>query len=179
MAVAMLFFCGCEKETNVNGNTTTDSTSTTEDSQVDITPYLGTHLMTRTAELTMTVATISFPIDRDLDIEMVTIKADPQRQNGIIMTSNDGMCNYGTVDDQGMHLTSDTINLAVDTLGVNCSINVSMTHPTIAAPVNGVMKWTSVASGTATVALPIVGNVTANITGYIHYSTVLSTGKKE
>ena len=64
---------------------------------IDITPYLGKHLMTRHTDLTITAMNMfSFPIDRDLDVETVTIKSDPQVEHGIIMSSSDGMYRYVT-----------------------------------------------------------------------------------
>ena len=173
MTVAALLVCGCDKEeyyNNNNGNGTN-----TEERQPDITPYLGKYLMTRTTDLTITVQNMfNFPIDRDLDVEVVTVAKDPNVEYGIIMTSDDGMYLKGTVDTLGLHLQNDTIHLAIDTLGIDASVLVTMTHPIISAPVDGEMNWTSTAAGSATVALPILGDLTATITGNMKYRTVVS-----
>ena len=119
IALAALVMCGCEKDPNDpsgNGNTP-------DEPVIDITPYLGKHLMTRHTDLTITAMNMfSFPIDRDLDVETVTIKSDPQVEHGIIMSSSDGMYLRGVVDTAGLHLQNDTIRFAIDTLGINASL---------------------------------------------------------
>ena len=174
IALAALVMCGCEKDPNDpsgNGNTP-------DEPVIDITPYLGKHLMTRHTDLTITAMNMfSFPIDRDLDVETVTIKSDPQVEHGIIMSSSDGMYLRGVVDTAGLHLQNDTIAISIDTtvlnFPLNFSVSVSMTHPVIQPPVNGKMEWTSVAEGTATV--PVLGiPITATITGDMRYRTVFS-----
>ena len=174
IALAALVMCGCEKDPNDpsgNGNTP-------DEPVIDITPYLGKHLMTRHTDLTITAMNMfSFPIDRDLDVETVTIKSDPQVEHGIIMSSSDGMYLRGVVDTAGLHLQNDTIAISIDTtvlnFPLNFSVNVSMTHPVIQPPVNGKMEWTSVAEGTA--AVPVLGiPITATITGDMRYRTVFS-----
>ncbi len=175
MALAALIMCGCEKDPNDpsgNGNNTPD------EPVIDITPYLGKYLMTRHTDLTITALNrFSFPLDRDLDVETVTVKSDPQVEHGIIMTSNDGLYLHGVVDTAGLHLQNDTIALVVDTtynnFPINFTVSVSMTHPVIQAPVDGKMEWTSVAEGSASTSflgLPL----TATITGNMHYRTILS-----
>lgn len=172
LAVATMLFCGCEKDDVVNPN---DDNHGNDPAGIDLTPYLGKYLMTRKAELTLNVLNMfQFPLDRDLNIEVVTVAEDPTQENGIIMTSNDGMYLRGVVDTLGLHLQNDTIAFAVDTLGVNASINVTMTHPIIAPRSNGALDWTSTASGTATTTLPIVGPVSVTITGNLHYHSVLN-----
>ncbi len=171
MTIVALLTCGCEKE----DDTTPGNGNTTEERKPDITPYLGKYLMTRTTDLTINIMNLaSFPVDRDLDVEVVTVAKDPNATYGIIMTSTDGMYIKGTVDTLGLHLQNDTIHLAIDTLGVDASILVTMTHPLIQAPENGVMTWTSTAEGSATVAVPILGNLSATITGNMKYRTVAS-----
>ena len=106
MTAAALLFCSCEKDPNDNhGNNNPDEPT------IDITPYLGTYLMSRTTDLVLTVATFNIPIDRDLDVETVTVKKDPNKQYGVIMSSSDGMYMYGTVDTLGLHLQNDTIRM--------------------------------------------------------------------
>lgn len=174
MTVVALLACGCQKEDdNPSGN---GNGTTTEERTPDITPYLGKYLMTRTTDLTITVQDMfNFPIDRDLDVETVTVAKDPNVEYGIIMTSSDGMYLKGTVDTVGLHLQNDTVSIDIDTLGMDFTILVSMTHPVISAPENGVMSWTSTAAGTATATLPIIGDLTATITGNMKYRTVAST----
>lgn len=168
LAFIAMLTCGCEKDPidNPHGNNPSEPT-------IDITPYLGTYLMTRHTDLILTVATINIPIDRDLNIETVTIKRDPAQEYGIIMTSSDGMYSRGTIDTAGLHLQNDTIRFSIDTLGVTATLQATMTHPVIKAPVNGVMDWTSTASGTASAVVPILGNITGSITGNMHYRTAL------
>ena len=168
MVAAAMFFCGCEKDPN-----DTPGGNTPEEPTIDITPYLGTHLMSRNTDLVLTVATFNIPIDRDLDVETVTIKKDPNQQYGIIMTSSDGMYLRGTVDTVGLHLQNDTITLDIDTLGVTASLQAIMVHPVIAPPVDGKMDWTSTASGTASAVVPILGQLSGTITGLMHYHTIL------
>lgn len=167
LALATVMMWGCEKDPADNpGGGNTPAT-------IDITPYLGTYLMSRHTELVLTVATFNIPIDRDLDVETITVKKDPQQNYGIIMTSSDGMYLRGTVDTAGLHLQNDTFAINIDTLGVKASLQAALTHPVIAPPVNGVMDWTSVASGTATATVPILGQLTGTISGKMHYRNVL------
>ena len=175
IALAALFVCGCEKDPNDpsgNGNNTPD------EPVIDITPYLGKYLMTRHTDLTITAMNMfTFPLDRDLDVETVTVKSDPQVEHGIIMSSSDGLYLRGVVDTAGLHLQNDTLAITIDTtvlsFPLNFSVSVSMTHPVIQPPVNGKMEWTSVAEGTATI--PILGvPITATITGDMRYRTVFS-----
>ena len=160
-----LFMCSCEKDPDNNPGS--------HEPVIDVTPYLGSYLMTRHTDLVLSVATFNIPIDRDLDVEVVTVKKDPNQQYGIIMTSSDGMYMRGTVDTLGLHLQNDTIALNIDTLGVKASLQATMSHPVISAPVNGVMDWTSTATGTASAVVPILGNITGTITGNMHYRTAL------
>ena len=145
---------------------------------VDVTPYLGKYLMTRHTDLTITALNMfTFPLDRDLDVEVVTIKTDPLVEHGIIMSSNDGLYLHGVVDTAGLHLQNDTLALTIDTnynnFPINFTVSVSMTHPVIQPPVDGKMEWISVAEGSATV--PILGvPITATITGDMRYKTVHS-----
>ena len=151
MTIVALVMCGCEKDPNGSSN---NPNGNTDEPVIDITPYLGKYLMTRHTDLTITAMNMfTFPLDRDLDVETVTIKTDPQVEHGIIMTSNDGLYLRGVVDTAGLHLQNDTITLNVDTtysnFPVKFSVSVSMTHPVILPPVDGKMEWTSVAEGTA------------------------------
>lgn len=167
-AIALLSW-SCEKVDDykpANGNTT-------EERKPDITPYLGSYLMSRTSDLTISIMDMtSFPINYDWDMEIVTIAADPDVQYGVIMTSTDGMYIKGTVDTLGLHLQADTIDLEIDTMGVNATVLVTMTHPIISAPEDGAMSWTSVAEGSGTVTVPIIGELTATITGNMKYRTI-------
>lgn len=175
IALAALVMCGCEKDPNDpsgNGNNTPD------EPVINITPYLGKYLMTRHTDLTITAMNMfTFPLDRDLDVETVTIKTDPQVEHGIIMTSNDGLYLRGVVDTAGLHLQNDTIALNIDTtynnFPVKFSVSVSMTHPVILPPVDGKMEWTSIAEGTASTTILGIP-VTATITGDMRYRTVFS-----
>ncbi|MBQ6068854.1 MAG: hypothetical protein IJK84_05065 [Bacteroidales bacterium] len=173
IALTALMMCSCEKEpTDPNGNTTPD------EPVIDITPYLGKYLMTRHTDLTITALNMfTFPLDRDLDVETVTIKSDPQVEHGIIMSSSDGLYLRGVVDTAGLHLQNDTIAITIDTTVLNFPLNfsasVSMTHPVIQPPVDGKMEWVSVAEGTASTT--ILGMpVSATITGDMRYRTVFS-----
>ena len=172
MTIVALVMCGCEKDpNNPSGNTNTD------EPVIDITPYLGNYLMTRHTELSISVLNMfSFPLDRDLDVEVVTIKTDPTVEHGLIISNNDALYLRGVVDTNGLHLQNDTITLAIDTtigsFPLNLTVGVSMTHPIIQPPVNGKMEWTSIASGTASTT--ILGlPVTATITGDMRYKTVI------
>ncbi len=177
MTAVALLACGCDKEDDIvvdNGGG-----NIPEERTPDITPYLGTYLMTRTADLTITVQNVAtFPIDRDLDVETITIAEDPNVQYGVIMSSTDGMYLKGTVDTVGLHLQNDTVSLSIDTMGVSGTLQVTMTHPVISAPEDGMMNWTSTAEGSANVAVPILGNLTATITGNMEYNTVASVSGK-
>lgn len=172
IALAALVMCGCEKDPN------DPSGNVPDEPVIDITPYLGKYLMTRHTDLTITAMNMfTFPLDRDLDVETVTVKSDPQVEHGIIMSSNDGLYLRGVVDTAGLHLQNDTLAITIDTtvlsFPLNFSVSVSMTHPVIQPPVNGKMEWTSVAEGTATI--PILGvPITATITGDMRYRTVFS-----
>ena len=168
ITLVAIVMCGCE---HPGGNNTSGSS-------VDISPYLGKYLMTRHTDLTITAMNMfTFPLDRDLDVETVTIKTDPQVEHGIIMTSNDGLYLRGVVDTAGLHLQNDTITLNVDTtysnFPVKFSVSVSMTHPVILPPVDGKMEWISVAEGTASTTILGIP-VTATITGDMRYRTVFS-----
>ena len=172
MTLVALLMCGCEREpNNPGGNTNPD------EPVIDITPYLGKYLMSRHTELSINVLNMfSFPLDKDLDVEMITVKSDPTVENGIIISNNDALYLRGIVDIDGLHLQNDTVNLVIDTTIANTPINfgvsVSMTHPTIQPPVNGVMEWTSIASGSA--ATTILGvPISAVITGDMRYKTIL------
>ncbi len=169
MAFATMTFAACSDEP-----VTPAGDDSTPDLTIDVTPYLGEYLMTRTADLTISFGTyITIPIDRDLNLERVTVREDPAHTNGILMTSSDGMYLRGTVMEDGLHLQNDTIGFAVDTLGVNASLQMIASHPVIAAPVNGVLDWTSTVSGTPTVTLPVFGQVSCTISGDLHYHSVL------
>ena len=173
MTLVALLMCGCEREpNNPGGNTNPDEPS------IDITPYLGKYLMSRHTELSINVLNMfSFPLDKDLDVEMITVKSDPTVENGIIISNNDALYLRGIVDIDGLHLQNDTVNLVIDTTIANTPINfgvsVSMTHPTIQPPVNGVMEWTSIASGSASTTILGVP-ISAVITGDMRYRTILS-----
>lgn len=172
MTLVALLMCGCEREpNNPGGNTNPDEPS------IDITPYLGKYLMSRHTELSINVLNMfSFPLDKDLDVEMITVKSDPTVENGIIISNNDALYLRGIVDIDGLHLQNDTVNLVIDTTIANTPINfgvsVSMTHPTIQPPVNGVMEWTSIASGSASTTILGVP-ISAVITGDMRYKTIL------
>ena len=167
LALATVMMWGCEKDPIDNPG------SNTSEPTIDVKPYLGTYLMTRHTDLVLSVATFNIPINRDLDVETITIKKDPAQEFGIIMTSSDGMYLRGTVDTVGLHLQNDTIRFSIDTLGVNASLMTTLSHPVIAPPQNGVMDWTSTASGTATATVPILGEIAGTITGNMHYRTAL------
>lgn len=173
MTLVALVMCGCEQDpNNPGGNNNPDEPS------IDITPYLGKYLMSRHTELSINVLNMfSFPLDKDLDVEMITVKSDPTVENGIIISNNDALYLRGIVDIDGLHLQNDTVNLVIDTTIANTPINfgvsVSMTHPTIQPPVNGVMEWTSIASGSASTTILGVP-ISAVITGDMRYRTILS-----
>ena len=177
MTIAALVMCGCEKENSDPSNPGNDTIP--EEPVVDVTPYLGKYLMTRHTDLTITAMNMfTFPLDRDLDVETVTITTDPLVEHGIIMSSSDGLYIHGVVDTAGLHLDNDTLTLAVDTtvgtFPLNFSVTVSMTHPVIQPPVEGRMEWVSVAEGSASttvLGIPIV----ATITGNMRYKTVWSS----
>lgn len=168
ITLVAIVMCGCE---HPGGNNTSGSS-------VDISPYLGKYLMSRHTELSINVlGMFSFPLDKDLDVETVTIKSDPTVENGVIISNNDALYLRGIVDSAGLHLQNDTVTFVIDTIiantPINFSVGVSMTHPTIQPPVNGVMEWTSIASGNASttvLGLPI----NAVITGDMRYKTILS-----
>lgn len=170
LALAALVMCGCEKDPNDN--------ITPDGPTIDITPYLGNYLMTRHTELSISVLNlVTFPLDRDLDVKMVTIKSDPTVEHGLIISDNDALYLRGVVDTNGLHLQNDTISMPIDTtigtFHINLSVEVSMTHPVIQPPVDGKMEWTSVASGSASTT--ILGMpFSATITGDMRYKTVFS-----
>ena len=173
LTLAALVMCGCE-----HGHNTPGGNGNSDDPSVDVTPYLGKYLMSRHTELSINVlGMFSFPLDKDLDVETVTVKSDPAVENGVIISNNDALYLRGIVDSAGLHLQNDTVTFVIDTTIANTPINftvgVSMTHPTIQPPVNGVMEWTSIASGNASTV--ILGMpVNAVITGDMRYKTVLS-----
>ena len=90
MTLVALVMCGCEQGPNDpggNGNNTNPDEPT-----IDITPYLGKYLMSRHTELSINVlGMFSFPLDKDLDVEMVTVKSDPAVENGVIISNNDAL----------------------------------------------------------------------------------------
>lgn len=175
MTLVALVMCGCEKEPT---NPDNSGNNTTGETVIDITPYLGKYLMTRQTELSISVLNmVSFPLNRDLDVELVTVKRDPTVEHGVIISNNNALYLRGVVDTNGLHLQNDTINLSIDTtianFPLNFTVSVSMTHPIIQPPADGKMEWTSVAAGTASTT--ILGMpVTATITGDMRYKTVLS-----
>ncbi len=171
MAFAAMTFAACgDHPVSPSGEDPDPIPGTT----VDVTPYLGKYLMTRTGDLSISIGTLfTFPLDRDFDVEIVTVKKDPTHADGIVMTSTDGMYLRGTVLEDGLHLENDTIGFAIDTLGIDVSLQMIAAHPVIAAPKNGVLDWTSTVSGTPSVTLPVIGPVTCTITGDLHYHSVL------
>ena len=177
ITLVALVMCGCEKTPdNPGGNNGSDDPSVAP--SVDITPYLGKYLMSRHTELSINVlGMFSFPLDKDLDVETVTVKRDPTVENGVIISNNDALYLRGIVDTAGLHLQNDTVIFVIDTTiantPVNFSVGVSMTHPTIQPPVNGVMEWTSIASGSASTTILGVP-INAVITGDMRYKTILS-----
>ncbi|MBR4646660.1 MAG: hypothetical protein IKO75_06080 [Bacteroidales bacterium] len=179
MTLVALVMCGCEQDpNNPGGNNNPGGGNNTNDPVIDITPYLGKYLMSRHTELSINVlGMFSFPLDKDLDVELVTVKSDPAVAHGIIISNNDALYLRGIVDTDGLHLQNDTVNLVIDTTIANTPLNfgvsVCMTHPTIQPPVNGVMEWTSIATGSAsTTVLGIPINAT--LTGDMRYRTILS-----
>lgn len=174
MTIVALVMCGCEKDPNGSSN---NPNGNTDEPVIDITPYLGKYMMTRHTELSISVLNMfTFPLDRDLDVEIVTIKQDPTVEHGLIISNNDALYLRGVVDTNGLHLQNDTINLTIDTtigaFPINLGVSVSMTHPIIQPPVDGKMEWTSVASGSASTT--ILGMpVSATITGDMRYKTVI------
>lgn len=170
--IAALAFCSCEKDDVTDGTNGSDNGNPTPD-KIDVAPYLGNFLVTRTANITVNVMNMySIPIDRDFDVETVSVRTDPSKENGIIMTSSDGMYMRGVVDAQGLHLDNDTLAISVDTMGVNVSLSMTMVHPVIAPPADGVYDWTSTATGTGNAVVPVLGNLTATITGEMHYHSI-------
>ena len=132
ITLVAIVMCGCE---HPGGNNTSGSS-------VDISPYLGKYLMSRHTELSINVlGMFSFPLDKDLDVETVTVKSDPTVENGVIISNNDALYLRGIVDSAGLHLQNDTVTFIIDTTiantPINLSVGVSMTHPTIQPPVNG------------------------------------------
>ena len=102
ITVAALLMCSCEKE-----NVTPGGGGGTNPDQpvIDITPYLGKYLMTRHTDLSISVLNMfTFPLDRDLDVEVVTVKKDPAVQHGLIITNNDALYLRGVVATNGLHL---------------------------------------------------------------------------
>lgn len=177
MIIVALLAWGCEKETN--SDNPNDTTGTVE-RKPDITPYLGKYLLTRTTDLSITIQNMfTIPINRDLDAETLTIAADPTVEYGVILTSTDGMFLHGTVDTVGLHLEDEIYTISVDTtvasIPFNAEISASLTHPLIPAPVDGVLDWTSVASGTVSLAVPILGTLTGTITGEMRYRSVFQS----
>lgn len=175
--VMALLVCGCEHE-YVNPDNPNDTIIVPDEPTIDVTPYLGTFLMSRHTDLTITaMGLFTFPLDKDLDVEIVTIQKDPLVDNGIIISNNSALYLKGTVDEAGLHLQNDTIALAIDTtvasFPLNTTISVSMSHPVIPLPENGVLEWTSIASGTAAVTIPYLGPLSATITGTMRYRNVL------
>lgn len=167
MSAITLLFCACEKD-DFPGGSNNNQTYTP-----DVTPYLGKFVMTRTTDLSINVlGFLEFPLNRDLDMETVTIAPDPSVDYGVIMTSSDGMYLRGTVDSLGLHLQDETYTFSIDTLNVNASLNVSLTHPAIQPPVDGKMEWTSTASGGGNAVVPILGQLSCTVIGKMKYRTV-------
>ena len=65
ITLVAIVMCGCEQNpNNPSGNNTSGSS-------VDISPYLGKYLMSRHTELSINVlGMFSFPLDKDLDVEL-------------------------------------------------------------------------------------------------------------
>lgn len=178
ITLVALVMCGCEKTPNNPSGNDPSGNDPSDAPSVDITPYLGNYLMSRHTELSINVlGMFSFPLDKDLDVETVTVKRDPTVENGVIISNNDALYLRGIVDTAGLHLQNDTVIFVIDTTiantPVNFSVGVSMTHPTIQPPVNGVMEWTSIASGSASTTILGVP-INAVITGDMRYKTILS-----
>ncbi len=178
MTLVALLMCGCEQGPDNPGGNGGNGNNNPDETSIDITPYLGKYLMSRHTELSINVlGMFSFPLDKDLDVEMVTVKPDPAVENGVIISNNDALYLHGIVDIDGLHLENDTVNMVIDTtIGnypINFGVSVSMSHPTIQPPVDGIMEWTSIASGSASstvLGIPI----NAVLTGDMRYKTILS-----
>lgn len=181
MTIVALLMCGCEKDPNPNnGNNGNNGNDTPTGATPDVSQYLGKYLMTRSTELTITVANMfNFPVDRDFDVETLTIAADPAVEYGVILTSSDGMYIHGVVDTIGLHLDDELFNIDIDTtvasIPIDATLGVSLSHPVIPAPVDGVLDWTSTASGSVSIAVPVLGNLTGTITGNMRYRSVFSS----
>ena len=178
ITLVTLVMCGCEKTPNNPGGNDPSGNDPSDAPSVDITPYLGNYLMSRHTELSINVlGMFSFPLDKDLDVEVVTVKRDPTVENGVIISNNDALYLRGIVDTAGLHLQNDTVLLVIDTTIANYPLNfgvsVTMTHPTIQPPVNGVMEWTSIATGSASTSVLGIP-INATLTGDMRYRTVWS-----
>ena len=174
-AAIALLMCGCEKEEYHNFN---PAPTPPEEPTIGIADYVGNYLMTREADFNIQVMDwFAFPLQRDLNVEVISIRTDPLTDNGVILSSTDGLYLHGTVDEKGLHLENDTVGFTIDTvlniLPLNTNLTISMTHPVIAPPKHGVMKWTSMASGTGMQPLPWLDPFTVSIVGVMRYRSVV------
>lgn len=177
LSAMALIFCSCQKEDQPNNN---NNNNNDEPEKVDVTPYLGAFNLTRTAELNIAVLTFNIPFNRELGSEPAVITADPTREGGVIMTLADTRQLQGTVTNDGLTLDNEVLTIDIDTsftyatatIPIQASVDITAQHPTIAAPADGMMEWSSDASGSAQVAtgIPMLGTLSANITGTIHYA---------
>lgn len=172
MAAAAMTFCSCEElENMVERNE--DSLDTLPAG--DIAPYLGTYTLDRSLNANLSILTFSVPVNRDLESRVVYVTKDiaSENENAVIMTVEDGTIMKGRVTAEGLRLEDDVIDVAIDTtvsnIPINAVVKATMVHPLIAAPVDGHMEWTSNASGSASVQVPMMGNVNATLSGNVVY----------
>lgn len=181
LLAATLLVCACEKET-IDPNNPNDSTytDTLGGDPTAMTDYLGAYTIVRTADLTVSIplvlSSLDFPIRRELEAEPAIVAPDVTREGGVIITGEKGTIIRGVVNGNGLQLDQSSIDLAVDTTVASYhlagSITVALDHESnIAAPADGRLEWSSVASGNAVFTdIPVVGSLSGTLTGTVRFS---------
>lgn len=179
LALSAVTFVSCQKEDDIKAveYDTLDVDPITdpdvEEEVIDVNTYVGEYIMKRTVDIVVTVGEYGVPVHNDLDLTFVSIKPDPEREDGVLLSDNENILLRGTVDQEGLHLQNDTIAHDFTILGYTpLAITFTTLHPIIAPPQNGVLDWTSIATGTGTIDLPFQDPSTYIVTGYIHYHSV-------
>lgn len=170
---ATLTFCfaSCEKDDSIRPIEKEEPI--VEEEPLDVSSYLGEYVVKRNFTLAFVMGDISLPLADNLDAEFINIQRDPEREDGIILSTTEGLLLYGYVDQEGLHLQNSTRHHAFTIFDYTpLDVTLSLTHPVIAPPQDGIMDWTSVATGTGIIDLPFNEPSTYTMKGYFHYHTV-------
>lgn len=171
LATLSLGFASCEKEDRIRPIEKEDPI--VEEETIDVSSYLGEYVVKRNFTLTFVMGDIALPLTDNLDAEFISIQRDPERQDGVMLSTAEGLLLYGYVDQEGLHLQNSTRHHAFTLFDYTpLDVTLTLTHPVIAPPMDGIMDWTSVATGTGIIDLPFSDPSTYTVKGYFHYHTV-------